>query len=82
MSLIQGPPGTGKTYLAVKTLSTLLDNQQLWQGPAENSGMLSKFGGFDERANWKANNWDFWKHQGMHWRDERIPILVICQTVN
>ena len=29
-SVIQGPPGTGKTYIGLKIVETLLDNQNFW----------------------------------------------------
>ncbi|KAL7286568.1 hypothetical protein TKK_0019195 [Trichogramma kaykai] len=35
MAIIQGPPGTGKTFIALKIVSTLIKNKELWryQGP-------------------------------------------------
>ena len=31
--VIQGPPGTGKTYVGLKIVQALLNNQELWRGP-------------------------------------------------
>ncbi|XP_019734924.1 NFX1-type zinc finger-containing protein 1 isoform X2 [Hippocampus comes] len=40
LAIIQGPPGTGKTHVGLKIAQALLNNQNLWRDPEENSPML------------------------------------------
>jgi hypothetical protein len=81
VALIQGPPGTGKTFLALRILSTLLENSNLWQGKnGETPYRMMKLQ-FTCGPNWRIRNKIFWKNYGKDWSDNRAPIVIICLTV-
>uniref|UniRef100_T1IT11 non-specific serine/threonine protein kinase n=1 Tax=Strigamia maritima TaxID=126957 RepID=T1IT11_STRMM len=40
LAIIQGPPGTGKTYVGLKIMQTLLNNQKVWMEKAIKSPIL------------------------------------------
>lgn len=82
VALIQGPPGTGKTFLALRILRSLLENQNFWQGKKGEIGNLSFKLQLTSEMDWRLRNKIFWKRHGENWQDSRTPVVVICYTVD
>ncbi|XP_045029940.1 NFX1-type zinc finger-containing protein 1 isoform X2 [Daphnia magna] len=80
VALIQGPPGTGKTFLALRILRSLLENQNFWQGKKGEIGNLSFKLQLTSEMDWRLRNKIFWKRHGENWQDSRTPVVVICYT--